>query len=141
MATPRRTPTPRAVREPEQHSTFGEFFAALRRGGARLSLREFCETHGFDAGNISKLERGRLAVPHSRTVLERYASALGIKSGSDDWYRFFDLAAAETGRIPDDLLTDAEVAQKLPVLFRALRDDSVDDEAKLRELVEIIRRA
>lgn len=140
MTTLRRTPA-RAVRESATGTTFGEFFAALRRDGTGLSLREFCDSHAFDAGNISKLERGRLAAPQSRAVLERYAAALGLKSGADDWYQFFDLAAAEAGRIPDDLLNDAEVAKKLPVLFRALRDDSVDDEAKLRELVEIIRRA
>ena len=141
MTTLRRTSTPLAALESAAHRTFGVFFSALRRDGARLSLREFCDAHGFDAGNISKLERGRMAVPHSRAVLERYAAALGLNSGSDAWYQFFDLAAAEAGRIPDDLLSDAEVAKKLPVLFRALRDDSVDVEAKLRELVEIIRRA
>ena len=121
--------------------TFGDFFAARRRTHTGVSLREFCQRNGFDAGNLSRLERGRIAVPHSRDVLERYAKALGLSEGSDDWYRFFDLAAAESGRIPADLLSDAEVAAKLPVLFRALRDDETNDEDKLKELIEIIRRA
>lgn len=142
MAELRRVPASRASRESAPTpSTFGEFFARHRREKVQLSLREFCQAHGFDPGNLSKLERGRMAVPQSRDVLERYAEALGIPEGSDDWYQFFDLAAAEAGRIPADLLNDEEVARKLPVLFRALRDDSVDDEAKLRELIEIIRRA
>lgn len=121
-------------------TSFGEFFAHQRRTRTQVSLREFCQAHGFDAGNLSKLERGRLAVPQSREVLERYAHALGIQDGSNDWYEFFDLAAAEAGRIPEDLLSDTEVAKKLPVLFRALRDEQSSDEEKLRDLIEIIRR-
>lgn len=74
-------------------------------------------------------------------VLERHARALRIPNGSDEWYEFFDRAAAEAGRIPDDLISDGEVAAKLPVLFRALRDDATNEEAKLKELIEIIRRA
>jgi transcriptional regulator with XRE-family HTH domain len=121
--------------------SFGGFFANQRRTRTKMSLRQFCEKHGFDAGNLSKLERGRMAVPQSRDVLERYAKALGLKEGSDDWYEFFDRAAAENGRIPSDLLEDAALAPKLPVLFRALRDDDASDEKKLKELMEIIRRA
>ena len=119
---------------------FGEFFARARRDRVGLSLREFCSRHGFDAGNISKLERGRLAVPQAREVLERYAKALGIEAGSDDWYQFFDLAAAENGKIPADLLNDDEVREKLPVLFRTLRGDRVTKE-QMEGLIDLIRRA
>jgi transcriptional regulator with XRE-family HTH domain len=140
MARNRRVLAKRAAAEAPPQG-FGEFFAHQRRTRTDLSLREFSETHGFDAGNLSKLERGRMSVPQSRDVLERYARALGIPKGSDDWYEFFDRAAAEAGRIPADLLSDADVARKLPVLFRALRDDDANDEDKLRELIEIVRRS
>src|SRR5690348_16175371 len=119
-------------------SPFGEFFARMRRERTGLSLREFSAQHGFDAGNLSKLERGRLAAPESREVLERYAHALGIGDGSSEWYEFFDLAAAERGRIPEDLLDDEAVVGKLPILFRTLRGERVTDE-QLRGLIEIIR--
>lgn len=118
---------------------FGEFFRAMRakRG---ISLREFCLANGFDPGNISRLERGLLPPPESGEKLEAYARALRLKKGSDDWYTFFDLAAAERGRIPQDVLSDEELVSKLPVLFRTLRGQRVDDEA-LEDLVERIRRA
>ena len=122
-------------------TSFGTYFAQLRRERLRVSLREFCTTHSFDPGNLSKLERGRLQVPQSNDVLERYAAALGIERGCDEWYTFFDLAAAERGRIPADLLSDKEVVGKLPVLFRALRDESAEDEEKIRRLVDLIRKA
>lgn len=118
---------------------FGLFFKQLRASKGS-SLREFCLDNGFDPGNISRLERGVLAPPESQEKLEHYAKALGLKKGSDDWYNFFDLAAAERGRIPDDMLSDKEIVDQLPVLFRTLRGQRVDDD-DLSELVERIRRA
>jgi len=56
----------------------------------------------------------------------------------DDWYQFFDLAAAESGKIPKDILSDEEVVEKLPILFRTLRGKKVSDE-KLNKLVRKIR--
>lgn len=119
---------------------FGEFFAQLRRKHTGLSLREFCAKHGFDAGNISKLERGRMAVPQGREILEKYAGALQIEKGSSDYYEFFDLAAAEAGRIPEDLMNDEALVGKLPVLFRTLRGNRVTEE-QMRLLMDLIRRA
>jgi hypothetical protein len=52
----------------------------------------------------------------------------------------FDVAAATRGEIPRDLLTDAELVEKLPVLFRTLRGQPVSPE-KLDELAELIRRS
>lgn len=119
--------------------TFGELFRSLR-ARSRISLREFCVANGFDPANISRLERGLMPPPESTEKLEAYAKALRVKKGSDDWYTFFDLAAAERGRIPKDVLNDEEVVEMLPVLFRTLRGQRVDDEA-LDDLVERIRRA
>lgn len=118
---------------------FGDFFREMRAKG-RLSLREFCLDNGFDPGNISRLERGLLPPPESDDKLEVYAKALRIKKGSDDWYTFFDLAAAERGRFPKDVLNDEELVKKLPVLFRTLRGQQVDGKT-LKELAERIRRA
>lgn len=122
-------------------TTFGAFFAEQRRTRTKLSLREFCARNEFDAGNLSKIERGRLPAPQSRELLEKYARALGIPEGSDEWYQFFDLAAAENGRVPEDILSDRDIAAKLPVLFRALRDDGAPEEQKLKDLIDVIRRA
>ena len=99
---------------------FGEFFKAKRQA-LGLTLREFCLNHKFDPGNMSRMERGLLAPPQDRGVLEKYAKALEFKSGGDDWYTFFDLAAAAKGRLPEELLEDKEVVAKLPLVFRTLR--------------------
>ena len=117
---------------------FGSYFKELRIK-QRLTLRQFCETSGFDPGNISKLERGLLPPPQSKEKLEQYAQALGLRKGSSAWYEFFDLAAASRGHIPEGILADDKLVKKLPVLFRTLRGEKVP-EKKLDELIETIRK-
>ena len=116
---------------------FGEFFKAKRQA-LGLTLREFCLKHKFDPGNMSRMERGLLAPPQDREALERYAKALELKSGGDDWYTFFDLAAAAKGRLPDELLADKEIVAKLPLIFRTLRGKRLTEQ-QLNKLVKEVR--
>jgi len=116
-------------------------FGALlkkRRLEKGQTLREFCLEHGFDPSNYSRMERGLFPPPQSRELLEKYATALGLKPGTDGWMELFDIAAAQRGQVPADLMSDAEVVDKLPVLFRTMRAKQVSPEM-LDELVEKIR--
>ncbi len=119
-------------------SVFGQFFKEMRLKTG-LSLRQFCLDHGLDPGNISKLERGLASPPQSKEKLEEYARYLGIEKDSDDWYNFFDYAAASTGRIPPDVMSDEELVKRLPAVFRTLRGQKLPIE-KLGDLAELIRR-
>jgi len=116
---------------------FGTFFKEKRRR-LGLTLREFCRINGFDAGNMSKIERGLLPPPQSKEILAKYASALGIKEGSDDWLVFCDLATTSAGKIPPDIVSNEQIMNALPVLFRAARRKALDEE-DLRKLVESIK--
>lgn len=102
-------------------STFGMFFRS-RRQALGLSLRDFCKKHHLDPGNVSKLERGQLSPPQSKDKLESYARALALVPGSPEWEDFFDLACAQVGRIPEELMDD-RVIESLPLLFKSLRGD------------------
>ena len=119
-------------------SAFGTLFKELRIA-QKMTLREFCKAHGYDPGNISKLERGVLPPPESETKLTQFAKALKIRRGSDTWYQFFDLARAFRGKLPPEVLRDPDVVARLPVLFRTLRGQKVSEE-KLNQLIEMIRR-
>jgi len=99
---------------------FGPFVEALRQRN-RMTLREFCKRAGCDPANISRMERGLVPPPKSRDILARYAVALGLKEGTDDWYRFFDLAAVDQGIVPADIMADADLVKALPLFFRTLR--------------------
>jgi transcriptional regulator with XRE-family HTH domain len=118
---------------------FGEFFKKLRLQKG-MTLRSFCLENGFDPGNISKLERGLLAPPSAREKLEEYAHALGLKPGSGDWIEFFDRASACKGEIPLEIMDDAELVKKLPLIFRTIRGNKVSDK-QLDELAELIRKS
>ena len=102
-------------------TTFGAFFRQRRRA-LKLGLREFCRLNGFDPGNVSRIERGLAPPPVAEHVLQAYAESL--KFDSDERNRFFDLAAAETGRIPPELLEDKHTVDSLPRVFERLRGPS-----------------
>ncbi|PHS00446.1 MAG: hypothetical protein COA78_23970 [Blastopirellula sp.] len=121
-------------------SKFGELLKQYRLE-AELSLREFCQIHGFDAGNHSKLERGRFAPPENEDRVTLYAEALGIAPGSDKWMTLFDAAAAERGRIPSDIMANEDIVDKLPVLFRTIRSEQQSGNIDLDDLIERIKRS
>lgn len=118
---------------------FGDL-VKMRRAELRLSLRAFAERAGMDPGNASRLERGRMAPPEGTEVLARIATALKLKEGSREYERLMDVAAAAKGRVPQDLLTDEEVAARLPILFRTLRSKPLNGE-QLEKLIDSIRKA
>src|SRR3989338_4340782 len=107
-------------------AVFGEFFKAKRQA-LGLTLREFCLKHQLDPGNLSRLERGLLPPPQDRKRLEEYAKYLELRQGSDNWYTFFDLAAAAKGRLPAELLEDERLVAKLPLVFRPLPETRTTD--------------
>jgi len=117
---------------------FGDYFKELRLR-SKMTLRHFCEKNQFDPGNISKLERNILPAPSAEEKLNNYARALGIKAGDDEYLTFFDLARASR-LIGTDIhnITDAELLNMLPVLFRTLDNKEITAE-KLERIINIIK--
>ena len=120
-------------------TAFGAYFRELR-AQLNLPLRQFCIANGYDAGNISKLERGMLPAPSSDDKIRGYARALKLRKGTDEWGRFFDLAAVSRREIPDDIMNDEELVRRLPLVFRTLRGQKIGD-AQLNALINKIRGA
>lgn len=117
---------------------FGPFLEGLRQK-RRLTLREFCRRAGCDPANLSRIERGLMPPPRSEEIIEKYAAVLGLQRGSDEWHQLFDLAAAEHGRVPADLMSDKELVAALPTFFRTLRGQKPTIE-EMRRLADKIRR-
>lgn len=118
--------------------TFGEFVKD-RRIKSRQTLRAFCERHGYDPGNHSKLERGILNPPDSDEFMTKLAKALNVQRETNDWFDFYNYAAVARKEIPQELLDDAEVVEKLPVLFRTLQGEPIPAD-KMDDLIDFIRR-
>lgn len=115
---------------------FGNFFKE-RRIFLGLTLRRFCEQHNLDVGNLSKIERGILPAPKSEHLLKKYAECLKLKKGSDEWYEFFDLAAAESGKLPKELMEE-DILERMPVLFRTIRGKKLS-KSKFDALIKLIK--
>jgi transcriptional regulator with XRE-family HTH domain len=127
-------------RENTMAMAFGEYFRELR-ARLNLPLRQFCIANGYDPGNISKLERGLLPPPPTADEkLRDYARALKLKKGSEAWITFFDLAALARREIPEDIMSDEDLVGRLPLVFRTLRGQKVNDE-QLDSLVDKIRKS
>lgn len=116
---------------------FGELIKQIRER-QRLGLREFCLDNGHDPSNWSKIEREVLPPPRDEDTLRTWAKQLGLKQGSDDWLKFFDYAAVDSGRIPDYILKDEELVEKLPAFFRTLSGSKATDE-ELENLIKLLR--
>ncbi|MCJ7482084.1 MAG: helix-turn-helix domain-containing protein [Thermodesulfovibrionales bacterium] len=116
---------------------FGSYFEQLRQEQG-LTLRMFCKKASCDPANISRMERGLIPPPKGREILEKYAVALNLVEGSDEWYQFFDLAAADQGIVPSDIMADQELVKVLPVFFRTLRGQK-PTKAEMVKLAEKIR--
>ena len=117
---------------------FGEFIKK-KRIEMEWTLRQFCQDNGFDVGNTSRMERGKSKPPQSKAVQERYASALGLTEGTEDWREFMDLASICAGHIPGYVMSDEELLPKLPVIFNTLSGNPLSRD-KLLALAEEIRR-
>ncbi len=105
----------------KQGGRFGAYFRECRTR-KRMGLREFCRAAEADPANVSRMESGLLPPPPEET-LRRYAEVLGVAYGSSDWYTLVDLAAADRGIVPKDIMADSELAAKLPLFFRTLRGE------------------
>ena len=117
----------------------GEFgsFVRKRRIELGMTLRRLSRKTGQDVGNLSRIERGKLAPPKPERKLKRLADALEI-SDEEALREFYDLAHVSRGEVPTDILSDKELAGKLPLVFRTMRGDKLSRK-KLTELAEVIR--
>lgn len=117
---------------------FGELFKRHRLSTGQ-TLRGFCIRNGFDAGNISKMERGLLPPPQSEEKLRKYAEALKIPEGSEQFRDFIDLGLSCAGQLSKDILADEELVSKLPALLRTVSGKKLTT-AELDQLIDEIRR-
>jgi transcriptional regulator with XRE-family HTH domain len=118
---------------------FGEFFKELRIKNG-YTLRFYCRTFDRDPAYISRIERGRISPPQNKDDLKNLAHSLNLKDGTEEWNKFFDLAAISKGKIPEYIMTEKEIVKKLPLFLRTITDKEIDDN-KLKELIELIKTA
>ena len=119
-------------------SAFGNFVRTLRTGSGN-TLRGFCERYGFDTAYISRIENNKLKPP-SKEKLIPLACALGLKSNSVEWIKFFDLAHQSRNELPPDVTKNAPgVIARLPSFLRT-PDGKRISEDKINKLIEFLEK-
>jgi len=113
--------------------TFGEYLRACRLE-AGYGLRRFANMIEMKASNLCDVEYGRREMPEP--YMEPAAEALGLRPGTKEWERFFDLAGQSRGLAPDVL----RIARGpyMPALLRTV-DNLQLSEAEIRGLIAEIR--
>jgi transcriptional regulator with XRE-family HTH domain len=119
-------------------STFGSYFKKLRLA-SNLTLRKYCEKHELDAAQISRLERDLHAAPKDPVKLEFYAKSLGLKPGSKEWKKLFELASVSNKSVIANIKTPALI-EKLPIFLRTIDNKNLDAD-KLDKLIELIKKS
>jgi transcriptional regulator with XRE-family HTH domain len=104
-----------------------------------LGLRDCALQANIDFGNLSKIERGRMAPPQDPALINRLVTVLGC-DGTEEGDLLRDSAAIENGRIPAAALADTKVMAALPIFLRTAQNRQLD-EATAEKLVEMIRSA
>jgi len=96
----------------------------LYRKRAGLTLRDFSKLVGYDASNISKVERGKLAPPAAGLVLRKWATALSLRTDTHEFTDF--VASGLTARVNKHIRTDEEMEVLMPAFFRTVGNKTID---------------
>jgi transcriptional regulator with XRE-family HTH domain len=98
---------------------FGEFLKNLRINKG-LTLRQACKLVNYDPSNWSKVERGILSPPSDEKILISWAKILGISRDKEQVQEFIGNAKVAQGLIPQDILSQDVIVERLPAFFRTL---------------------
>ena len=118
------------------YAGFGEFIKAKRMELGK-TLREFCRENDFNAGNLSRIERGLINPPQNKSKRLQYAAALGIEENTDDWFDYCYFANISAGRVPINLVTDKKLLAEVPIFFETMNGDD-DDKERVRNLLDAL---
>lgn len=109
---------------------FSPCHSDLTRPGG--SVREGCPPRGrLGSPPCSRVNFGPCRNPVYRLPLAPFlffnGLALAFKPGSEEWITFMDLAAVARRHIPEDIMADEQLVRRLPLVFRTLRGQKVED--------------
>jgi len=118
--------------------SFGAIIKSLRIA-QKKTLRQFCQEHGHDPSNWSKIERGVNPPPKDEATLARWGKQLGLQPATAAWQDFMSAADLSRGTIPRAVMADPVLLAKLPVFLRTVANAELTEKqldafiAKVRE--------
>lgn len=119
-----------------EKETFGDALRRVRLA-RKLGLRRFSELAEIDAGNLSRMERGKLKPPAHEEVL-RLARMLKLEES--DRNELIDLARAERISFQVGKPLEGYIKRKgplIPLMLRSIHDKNLSEE-QIQELIDHI---
>lgn len=117
---------------------FGSILKDLRIK-KELTLRNACRILNYDPSNWSKIERGILPPPSDEKILKNWAKTLGLTKNKKRVQEFIDDAKIAQGVIPQDILSQDILVERLPAFFRTLRNKK-PTKKEIDRLIKLITR-
>jgi transcriptional regulator with XRE-family HTH domain len=117
-------------------NNFGQILKDLRIKKG-LTLRRACRLLNYDPSNWSKIERGRMSPPSDERILRNWAKILGI-SKEKKIQEFIDIANLVQGIVPQDILSQDNIVDFLPALFRTIRNKK-PTKKEISRLIKLIK--
>lgn len=103
----------------------------------KIGLRELARRSGVNAGYLSRV-LSKIEPPFQDLgKLEIIANSLNIEKGSDEYYKLFDYAKVDGGRLPEYVKNREEVMSFLPAFFRTI-DNKKPTKEQLEKLMKDI---
>jgi len=118
---------------------FGDLLKNLRID-KELTLRQACRLTNYDPSNWSKIERGILPPPSDEKILKNWAKIIGITENKKQVQEFIDDAKIAQGLIPQDILSQDILVERLPAFFRTLRNKK-PTKKEIDRLIKLIARS
>jgi len=118
---------------------FGDLLKSLRIN-KELTLRQACRLANYDPSNWSKIERGILPPPSDEKTLKNWVKILGIAENKKQMQEFIDNAKIAQGSIPQDILSQDVLVERLPAFFRTLRNKK-PTKKEIDRLIKLIARS
>ena len=118
---------------------FGQLVKDLRIA-QRKTLRQFCQEHGLDPSNWSKIERNVNLPPRDESTLAKWAKLLRLKPDTEAWKDFIYQAEISRGNIPREIMSDEKLLMQLPAFLRTVRGAELT-ERQLEDFIAKVRAA
>ena len=117
---------------------FGECLKEIRLE-AGFGLRSFSQAISMDAGNLSRLERGKHRPPKGGVFYEDVAHVLNLNAKDQRIQRLRDLAMEERlSEVSTEVSSYAREVELVPLLLRTISDKKLSKD-QIHELVEEIK--
>lgn len=116
-------------------TNFGQTIEEIRKSSS-ITLKQLSRDIGFDPSYISRIERGKKK-PSDKFV-DAFTSYFAIETGTETYKKIKDSASIARAEIPDYVMSEKDIVDRLPMLFRTITGSKIEEDA-LDDLINLLK--